>query len=116
VERDKEIKKLMNVLRRVARAASYVAWNRSAADATVFCVKQYNKILARLVELEPAITSLFPPLAENASAEVVHMSARELAAYFEDEAPSPRGRHRHARGCGSVKAFVGWSPFVGRGW
>lgn len=105
----------MNVLRRIARAASYAAWNRSTADATEFCIKQYNKIRDRLAELEPAITPLFPPLAENASAEVAHMAASELAAYFEDEAPLPRGHHRR-RGCSSARVFVGWSPFVGRGW
>lgn len=115
MERDKEILKLANVLRRIARAASYAAWNRSAPDAIEFCIKQYNKILARLSELEPAVKPLFMPLAENTSAEVTHIAARELAAYFEDEAPLPRGR-RHGRGCGPRHVFMGWSPFVGRDW
>ena len=51
MERDREIAKLINVLRRIARAASYAAWTRDV-DAARFCVLQYNKVLARLSELE----------------------------------------------------------------
>src|SRR4029450_7447404 len=84
---EKETVKLLNVLRRIARAASCAAWTRSAPDATHFCVAQYNKVLARLTELEPAISSLFTPLADDASPEVVRIAARELLAYFEADEP-----------------------------
>lgn len=115
MERDREILKLTNVLRRIARAAAFAAWNRSQPDAAQFCIKQYNKVLARLTELEPAAANLFASLSENTSPEVAHMAARELAAYFADEAPAARGR-RYGRGCGSGRVYVGWSPFTGRCW
>jgi len=79
--------KLINVLRRIARAARHAARAKSDPDATRFCVTQYNKVLARLVEIEPNIRTLFTPLAEDAAAEVVRIAAGELAAYLEDEAP-----------------------------
>ena len=84
---DKEIVKLMNVLRRIARSADYAAWTRPAADANRFCVSQYNRVLARIRELEPAVAPLFTPLPEDASFEVTRIAARELIAYFEDDAP-----------------------------
>ena len=114
---EQEVVKLLNVLRRVARAARYAEWTRSSADATQFCVSQYNRILARLGELEPAIKPLFAPLSDNASPEVIRMAARELLAYFEvDDSQcvsippvppvlhlrcGPRGRRR-----------VRWMPFA----
>jgi hypothetical protein len=95
--------KLLNVLRRIARAAGYAQWVKSEPDATRFCVSQYNKILARLSELEPALKPLFVPLAEDASAEVTRLATRDLLAYFEADAPEfEMGfgggfRHRHHR-------------------
>ena len=80
---EQEIVKLLNVLRLTARAARYFEWTRSASEATQFCILQYNRILARLTELEPAIKTLFTPLEENASSHVMRMAARELIAYFE---------------------------------
>ena len=46
-----ETVKLLNVLRRIARAAGYAAWIKAGPDATQFCVAQYNRVLARLSEL-----------------------------------------------------------------
>lgn len=80
---EQEVVKLLAVLRRIARAARYAEWTRSGPDATQFCAAQYNRVLARLGELEPAIKPLFTPLSESASAEVIRMAARELHAYFE---------------------------------
>ncbi|MCA1579357.1 MAG: hypothetical protein LC794_18575 [Acidobacteria bacterium] len=82
-----EIVKLLNVLRLTARAARYAEWTRSVTDASQFCIQQYNRILARLGELEPAIKPLFPPLQETASSEVLRMAVRELIAYFEVDEP-----------------------------
>lgn len=84
---ERETVKLLNVLRRIARAAGYAAWTRAGADATQFCVSQYNRVLARLTELEPAIKPLFAPLADSASPEVIRIAARDLLAYFEVEEP-----------------------------
>ena len=84
---EKETVKLLNVLRRIARAAGYAAWNKSGSDATQFCVAQYNRVLARLSELEPSVKPLFTPLNESASADVIRIAARELLAYFEADEP-----------------------------
>src|SRR5512144_2637995 len=82
-----ETVKLLNVLRRIARAAGYATWNKSGSDATQFCVAQYNRVLARLSELEPGVKPLFTPLSDSASAEVIRIAARELLAYFEVDEP-----------------------------
>ena len=108
-----ETVKLLNVLRRIARAAGYAAWTRAGADATQFCVSQYNRVLARLSELEPAIKPLFAPLNESASAEVIRIAARDLLAYFEADDPEfvecvPRS---FKRGCGPRRARIRWAPF-----
>lgn len=106
MERDTETGKLMNVLRRIARAATHAAWTRNA-EAARFCGSQYNKVLARVTEIEPAVAALFTPLPETASPEVTRIAAHELAAYFDNEPveDSPRGRVRF-RGCGG-RAWAG---------
>jgi hypothetical protein len=114
---EQETAKLLNVLRRIARAARYAEWTRSSPDATQFCVAQYNRVLARLSELEPAVKPLFTPLSDSASAEVIRMAARELIAYFEvDETPFvpdvphvPRALHFR---CGSRGRRHAWAPFA----
>jgi len=90
----------MNVLRRIARAATHAAWTRNA-EAARFCVTQYNKVLARVTELEPAAATLFTALPETASPDVTRIAAHELAAYFDDEPVDdpPHVRVRF-RGCG----------------
>ena len=87
---ENETVKLLNVLRRIARAASYAAWVKAEPEATQFCVGQYNRILARLTEIEPALKPLFTPLSDSTSPEVTRIAARELLAYFETDAPEPR--------------------------
>jgi hypothetical protein len=105
VEKEREIVKLVNVLRRIARGADYAAWQSQRSDAAAFCVAQYNKVLARLTELEPAAATLFTPLPADASPSITRMAARELAAYFEEE---PRREHHRSRhGCGA-RVYVGW--------
>jgi hypothetical protein len=84
---EQETVKLLNVLRRIARAAGYAAWVKSEPEATQFCVGQYNRVLARLTDLEPAIKSLFTPLSDSASPQVTRIAARELLAYFEVDEP-----------------------------
>ena len=94
---EQETVKLLNVLRRIARAAAYAGWTKAGADATQFCVAQYNRVLARLTELEPAAKPLFTPLSDSASPEVIRIASRELLAYF--EADEPEGVRAFAFGC-----------------
>src|SRR5262245_13681586 len=101
MEREKELKKLLNVLYRIARSAQYAAWNSAAADASRFCVRQYNAVLARLTELEPQVAYAFTPLPEEASPQVTRIAARELGAYFGDEPQAEPAVWVYAGGCGS---------------
>ena len=110
---EQETVKLLNVLRRIARAAGYAAWTKAEADATQFCVAQYNRVLARLSEIEPTVKPLFTPLSESASPEVTRLAARELLAYFEADEPEfarAFGKSVHFRGCGSRRARVRCVP------
>jgi hypothetical protein len=85
MEREKELSKLINVLRRTARVAVQSQWTEANADAARFCVEQYNRVLARLKELDPGVSAIFEPLAAGSSLTVVAMACRQLAAYYEDE-------------------------------
>src|SRR3982750_1712848 len=109
---EQEKGKRLNVLRRIARAAGYAAWTKAGADATQFCVAQYNRVLARLTELEPAIKSLFTPLSDSASPEVPRIAGRELLAYFEGDEPDfVRGFARgFYHGCGPRRSRVRCVP------
>jgi hypothetical protein len=103
---EQETRKLLNVLRRIARAAGYLDWSKAGPEATQFLVAQYNRVFARLGELEPSVKPLFTPLSEDASPEVIRIAARELLAYFEaDEPVFVRGFVRSFDlGCGPRRA------------
>lgn len=108
MERERELAKLINVLLRIARAARHAAWSRDT-EAARFCALQYNKVLARVAELEPAVARLFVALPETSSADVTRIAAQELAAYFQYEA-SPAvasGIRFRAHGCGGRRAWAG---------
>jgi hypothetical protein len=114
MERDKEIAKLVNVLRRTARMAMQTEWTGGAQDAAAFCVDQYNRVLARLKELDPDMAAVFEPLPPGSSLSVAAMACRQLAAYYEDEVWSSygwrswidgiprRGKSADSRGCGAA--------------
>lgn len=109
---EQETVKLLNVLRRIARAAGYLAWSKAGAEATQFCVAQYNRVLARLAELEPSVKQLFTPLSDSASPEVIRIAARELLAYFEADEPEPVGGFGRGVyfGCGPRRARIKCVP------
>ena len=114
-----EKSKLLSVLRRIARATRYIEWTKSEPDATRFCVAQYNRVLARLSEIEPAVGPLFTPLADTTSPEVIRMACRDVIAYFDvDDAffvPSvPPAPPVFDFRCGSRSRRRGWTPFVMR--
>jgi hypothetical protein len=113
VEREKEIARLVNVLHKISRAASFSSWIKREDEAVRFCAAQYNRIVRRLKELEPSISSLFGELDESASPHVIRMAASDVAAYFEDEIPQGQRRHRRCGGGPRAYAFA-WSPMHGR--
>ncbi|HSK64789.1 MAG TPA: hypothetical protein VK893_13140 [Pyrinomonadaceae bacterium] len=96
MERDKELAKLVNVLRRTARMALQSEWTGGNEDAAAYCTDQYNRVLARLKELDPGVSAVFEPLPAGSSLTVVAMASRQLAAYHEDEVGSSRG-HTYGR-------------------
>src|SRR2546425_9584243 len=104
MEREKELAKLINVLRRTSRMALQSEWTGGTQDAASFCADQYNRVLARLKEIDANVSVVFEPLPAGSSLTVVAMACRQLAAYYEDE-------------CGTAKGFgraycVGFGPKV----
>jgi hypothetical protein len=91
MEREKELVKLINVLRRTSRMALQSEWTGGKEDAAAFCADQYNRVLARLKEMDPALNAIFQPLPPGSSLTVVAMASRQLAAYYEDELGPARG-------------------------
>src|SRR5215467_10513429 len=91
MEREKELLKLVTVLRRTSRMALQSEWTGSGEDTAAFCVEQYNRVLARLKEIDSSIGTLFEPLPTGSSLTVIAMACRQLAAYYEDEVGSQKG-------------------------
>src|SRR4029453_15392031 len=91
MERDKELVKLINVLRRTSRMALQSEGTGGKEDAAVYCTEQYNRVLSRLKELDAGVGAVFQPLPSGSSLTVVAMASRQLAAYFEDELGPSKG-------------------------
>ena len=94
MEREKELAKLINVLRRTSRMALQSEWTGGKDDAATFCTDQYNRVLTRLKELDPGVSAVFDPLPAGSSLTVVAMASRQLAAYYEDELGTPKASGR----------------------
>jgi len=92
MEREIEITKLVNVLRRTSRMALQSEWTGGSGDAARYCVEQYNRVLARFKELNQGVAAVFDPLPEDSSLTVAAMACRQLAAYYEDEAGARSNR------------------------
>ncbi len=90
MERKKEIARLVNVLRRTARMAQQAGWTGDDEEAAAFNVEQYNRVLARLIELDDGASTIFEPLPDGTSLTVVALACRQLAAYYEDEVRASR--------------------------
>ena len=91
MEREKELVKLINVLRRTSRMALQSEWTGGKEDAAAFCTDQYNRVLARLKEMDPGVDVIFQPLPAGSSLTVVAMASRQLGAYYEDELGPAKG-------------------------
>ena len=85
MEKDQEIKRLVNVLRQSARMACQSEWTGSGKDAATVCVERYNRVLSRLKELDDSVGAVFEPLQPDSPLAAAAMACRQLAAYFEDE-------------------------------
>lgn len=91
MERKKEIARLVNVLHKTARMTQNAGWTGDDEDAAAFCVDQYNRVLARLAELDDGGNPIFEPLPAATSLTVVALACRQLAAYYEDDIRSRHG-------------------------
>ena len=98
MEREKELLKLINVLRRTSRMALQSEWTGGKEDAAAYCTDQYNRVLARLKELDAGVSAVFEPLPAGSSLTVVAMASRQLAAYYEDELGPTKGFGRGGGG------------------
>jgi hypothetical protein len=94
MENEKELVKLINVLRRTSRMALQSEWTGGKDDAAAFCTEQYNRVFARLKEMDPGVGMIFEPLPVGSSLTVVAMASRQLAAYYEDELGPVKGFER----------------------
>ena len=113
MDNDKEIQKLVRVLIRLSRSGRFGAWRQEPKDAAEFGVRQFNRILARILEIEPRASTLFAPLAEDAALTVARMAAQDLATYF-DESDQTAGEFHGLRFCGTRHGFVGAVHFGGK--
>lgn len=109
MEREQEIRKLINVLHRMTRTAARVQWMGAGENEARFAVSQYNKILARLSEIDPNIKGVFDALPDDSTLTVVAMAARQVVSYYEDEVKTEhKGKDWGpqvfgvGRGCGPV--------------
>ena len=88
MERERELVKLINVVRRTGRLATDAMWDTGTGSAeATYCAETYNRVLKRLREHDEGVVAIFDPLPPDSSLAVVAMACRQLAAYYEDEVP-----------------------------
>jgi len=106
MEREKEIRKLIHVLLQTARMAFQSEWTGSGSrDAAALCVARHNRILARLMEHDPGLSTVFEPLPEECSLTAAAIACRQLASYYEDEIGWPSRWKRAYDTARDTKAF-----------
>jgi hypothetical protein len=108
MEREQELNKLINVLRRIARLATHAQWMSAGESEARYGVSQFNKILARLGELDPNIKNVFEPLAEDSSLLTVAMASRQVVSYYEDEVRAPESDSKSWAWKVDEELGVGW--------
>jgi hypothetical protein len=113
MERDKELLKLINVLRRTGRMAMQAEWTGASKDpaTAAYCVGRYNRVLERLKEIDAGAGTVFDPLPADSPLAVVAMACRQLVAYYEDELPPEMRRHRPHMGAFVVDARSTFKDF-----
>src|SRR5215210_7058041 len=97
MEREKELLKLVNVLRQTARTAMHSELTGDDKGAAIYCAEKFNRVLARLKQIDESVSTVFEPLAPDSSLTVTAMACRQLVAYYEDEL-GPSARFRQAYG------------------
>lgn len=85
MDRDTELRKLINVVYRTGKMAYRSQWTGGGEESARFCIEQYNRILARLRELDPEMGAVFVPLESSASLNIVAIACKQVVSYYEDE-------------------------------
>ncbi len=113
MEREQELLKLINVLRRTGRMAMQAEWTGGSKDpgAANYCAGRYNRVLERLKELDAGVTTIFEPLPLDSSLAVVAMACRQLVAYYEDELGAELRKHRPDVGAFVIDARSSFKDF-----
>ncbi len=113
MEREQELLKLINVLRRTGRMAMQAEWTGGTKDpgAAGYCAGRYNRVLDRLKELDAGVTTIFEPLPPDSSLAVVAMACRQLVAYYEDELGPELRKHRPDVGAFVIDARSSFKDF-----
>lgn len=81
MEREQQITKLVNVLRRTAASVE----GEASEEVIKQAIGQYNRVLSALSDLDEGAKAIFIPLKDDAGADAVGASCHQLAAYFHDE-------------------------------
>jgi hypothetical protein len=81
MEREQQITKLVNVLRRTAASVE----GDVSEEVILQAIGQYNRVLEALSDLDEGAKAIFIPLKDDTGAEAVAASCYQLAAYFRDE-------------------------------
>ena len=105
---ERELKRLAAVLHQIAHDAGCALLRRDASETARFCTAQYNRIHARIAELDPALSALFGALPDEATAGQVRIIARALAASIKEKTRTQRKKawaecFAFAWPCGSLK-------------
>ena len=87
---EQELQRLAAVLHQIAHDAGCAILTRGPAETARFCTDQYNRVHARIAELDPALTTVFGPLPDEATIGQVRIVARALAASIREKIRSKR--------------------------
>lgn len=82
---ERELRRLAALLHQIAYDAGCALLRRGHTETARFCTDQYNRIRARIAELDPELAALFGPLPEDAHAGQVRIVARALAASIKEK-------------------------------
>src|SRR5918912_692656 len=113
MEREKELVKLINVLRRTGRMAMQAEWTGAGKDpaTAAYCTGRYNRVLERLKEIDAGAGTIFDPLPADSTLAVVAMACRQLVAYYEDELGPELRKHRPHMGAFVIDARSSFKDF-----
>ena len=87
---EQELTRLAAVLHQIAHDAGCALLGRDPAETARFCRAQYNRIHARIAQLDPTLTTVFGPLPDAATAGQVRIVARALAVSIREKIRSTR--------------------------